>query len=212
VIITEQDVTRANGRITVTNPAWRDHNVTLADAEIAQTEVLADGPKRFIREVLVMPDGTKIDWLYVDTPASVLVIPVMADGKFVMVLQYRHNLKRHVREFPAGEVAPGETLEVALKRELAEETGFALAEGGTMRQLGSFYSLPSETNKITHVFLAEPVVKTGRARQDDEIERYFGMSVQITAPGLAMAEVGKSIGGTETITALMLARDAMGRE
>jgi ADP-ribose pyrophosphatase len=211
MIITEQDVTRENGRTTVTNPAWRDHNVTLADAEIAQTEVLADGPKRFVREVLVMPDGTQIDWLYVDTPASVLAVPVMADGKFVMVTQYRHNLRRHVLEFPAGEVAPGETLEVALKRELAEETGFALADGGRMKQLGSFYSLPSETNKITHVFLAEPVIAAGKATKDEKIERYFGMSVQITPPGLAMREVGKAIGGTETITALMLARDALMR-
>jgi ADP-ribose pyrophosphatase len=186
--------------------------MSMQDAEIADTEVLLDGPKRFVRQALVMPDGEKLDWYYQDTPASVMVVPVLPGGQFVMVYQYRWNLARYALEFPAGEVGDGETLEVALKRELAEETGFALAEGGTMKRLGAFYSLPSETNKVTHVFLARPVVSTGPARKDTEIEKYFNLTVQITPPGLAVAEIGKSVAGTETISALLLARDAMGRQ
>ena len=211
MIIGTEDVVRDGSVTRVVNPAWRDHPVTLADAETERTDVLLAKPKRFIREQLRMPDGEVLDWCYVDTPASVMIVPVMADGHFVMVYQHRYNLRRFTLEFPAGEVAGGETLEVATKRELAEETGFALAEGAAMRPLGAFYSLPSETNKITHVFLVSPVVKIGPARKDSEIERYFSMSVQITPAALAMAEIGKSIAGTETITALMLARDALTR-
>lgn len=190
---------------------WGSRQIAMSiqDAEIAETEVLLDGPKRFVRERLIMPDAEKLDWYYVDTPASVLVVPVLASGHLVMIMQYRWNLKRYALEFPAGEVAEGETLDMAVRRELAEETGYALAEGGSLRPLGSFYSLPSETNKYTHVFLAQPVVSAGPATRDTEIERYFNMTVQIRPPGLALAEVGKSVAGTETITALLLARQAM---
>jgi hypothetical protein len=41
---------------------------------------------------------------------------------------------------------------------------------------GSFYSLPSEANKYTHVFVAWPVEQSGLARLDAEIEKYFDIS------------------------------------
>src|SRR5690348_4104456 len=131
---------------------------TMADARLVETEVLVPAPKRFVREALVMPDGYELDWYYVDTPASVLTVPVTADGDLVMVRQYRHNLKRHTLEFPAGTVSGGEDISAAVLRELAEETGCTLAAGAQLQPLGAFYSLPSETNHYTHMFVAEPVV------------------------------------------------------
>jgi ADP-ribose pyrophosphatase len=189
----------------------RDHGwrTSMADAEVADTEYLLEEPKRFVHQRLLMPDDVKLDWYYVDTPPSVLVVPVLADGNLVLVHQYRHNLSRYTLEFPAGEVAEGEVPEKAARRELAEETGFSLARGGKVRPLGSFYSLPSETNKLTHVFLASPVVSTGPAMKDAEIERYFNMSVVIMSPGLMLKSVGDTVAGTETITALMLAQTAL---
>ncbi len=182
--------------------------VDMGDAELKSTEVLLDGPKRFVRETLVMPDGEEIEWAYVDTPASVLIVPVLPDGQMVMVHQYRYNLRRYVLEFPAGTVTNGETPAVAALRELEEETGFALAEDAELRLLGRFYSLPSETNKYTYAFLARPVVKVHPAIKDSEIEQYFNMSSIIMAPGAIETAIGDSVAGTETITALMLARQS----
>jgi ADP-ribose pyrophosphatase len=130
---------------------------TMQDARLIETEVLVPKPKRFVREALVMPDGYECDWYYVDTPPSVMVISVTADRRLVLVRQYRHNLKSYQLEFPAGTIHDTEDPEVAARRELEEETGFTPATPGPMCSLGSFYSLPSETNKYTHVFLASPV-------------------------------------------------------
>lgn len=209
IVITEQDVVREGDRTVVVNQAWRPHQITLADAETVKTEVLLEKPKRFVHEQLRMPAGEMLDWYYTDTPASVMVVPVLSDGQFVMVYQYRHNLKRYTLEFPAGEVAEAEEPEDAAQRELAEETGFALAGMGAMHPLGTYYSSPSETNKITHIFLARPVAAAGPAVKDAEIERWFGMSAVMIHPGHAVDQIGKSVGGTETITALMLARKAL---
>jgi ADP-ribose pyrophosphatase len=178
---------------------------SIRDAQLVETEVLLPKPKRFVREALVMPDGNELDWYYVDTPASVMVVPVTTGGDLVFVRQYRHNLKAYALEFPAGTVGEDEDLAVAALRELEEETGFTLAPGAALRSLGAYYSLPSETNHYTHVFVAEPVIASGPPRGDSEIEKYFDMSVVVMPFGEAVKAVGDAISGTETVTALLLA-------
>ncbi len=181
---------------------------TMKDARLIETEVLLPKPKRFVRETLAMPDGYELDWYYVDTPPSVMVVPVTANGDLVLVRQYRHNLKSYALEFPAGTANHDEGLAHAAARELEEETGFTLAPAGELRPLGAYYSLPSETNKYTHLFLAEPVMASGPASGDTEIEKYFDMSVVVMPFAAAIGAIGDSISGTETVTALMLARRA----
>lgn len=179
---------------------------TMQDARLIETEVLVPKPKRFVREALVMPDGYACDWYYVDTPPSVMVVPVTSDRQLVLVRQYRHNLKSYQLEFPAGTMHETEDPEVAARRELEEETGFTQAGPGRMRPLGSFYSLPSETNKYTHVFLASPVEQSGPARLDAEIEKYFDISVVLLPVQEALDGIGTVITSMETVGALMAAR------
>lgn len=180
--------------------------VSMRDATVAEAEVITEKPKRFVREHLVMPDGYETDWYYVDTGPSVLVVPVTAGGNLVMVRQYRHNLKRHVLEFPAGTADDGEDMEGVALRELMEETGYRPAAGCALRPLGAFYSLPSETNKYTHAFLAETVECAGRAQGDAVIEQYFDMEVAEVSLDEALASVGGDICGMEAVAVLSLAR------
>ncbi len=179
---------------------------TMQDARLIETEILLPKPKRFVREALVMPDGYECDWYYVDTPPSVMVVPVTADGQLVLVRQYRHNLKSYQLEFPAGTMNETEDPEHAARRELEEETGYTAAEGVRLRPLGSFYSLPSETNKYTHVYLASPVTSAGPARLDTEIEKYFDISVVLLPVAQALGGIGTVITSMETVGALMAAR------
>jgi len=180
--------------------------VSMKDARVLETEILVPKPKRFVREALEMPDGYQCDWYYVDTPPSVMIVPLTADGNLVFVRQYRHNLKAHVLEFPAGVISEGEEPEAAALRELEEETGYALDTGGRLQPLGAFYSLPSETNKYTHVFLAAPVTAAGPAEWDAEIEKYFDLSVTLIPVAEAIEGVGGQITSMETVGALMSAR------
>jgi ADP-ribose pyrophosphatase len=185
--------------------------VSMQDAKVTETEVITEAPKRFVRERVEMPDGYATDWYFVDTPPSVLVVPVTADGNLVMVRQYRHNLKRHVLEFPAGVVEDGEGLEDAALRELLEETGYRRAKGCRLQPLGAFYSLPSETNKYTHAFIAETVERAGPAQGDAEIEQYFDMEVTEISLDDALASVGGAICGMEAVAVLSLARPLVGQ-
>jgi ADP-ribose pyrophosphatase len=188
-----------------------DVRVSMQDARIAETAVIVAAPKRFVRERVEMPDGYTTDWFYVDTPPSVLVVPVTAAGNLVMVRQYRHNLKRHVLEFPVGVVEDGEGIEEAALRELLEETGYRRAEGCRLQSLGAFYSLPSETNKYTHAFIAEAVEQAGAAQGDAVIERYFDMEVTEISLDEALMSVGADICGMEAVAVLSLARPLVER-
>lgn len=179
---------------------------SMRDAELLSTEVLVDKPKRFVREQLRMPDGVEIDWYYADTAESVMVVPVTAAGTVILVQQYRHNLKTDTLELPAGISTAGESMAAAAQRELVEETGHALAAGVSLRPLGRLYALPCETNKWINFFLAYPVVSTGTAEWDTEIERYFDMSTVEVPFDEAIASIGTRITGVETASALMMAR------
>lgn len=180
---------------------------SMRHAQLIETEVIVPKPKRFVREALAMPDGYEIDWYYIDTPASVMIVPVTADGNLVLVKQYRHNLKHDTLELPAGTLDKDEQPEEAAVRELREETGCIMACGFSIRSIGNYYSLPSETNRYTHFFLADPVVRAGNPVGDTVIERYFDMSVIEMPLREAFDSIGKLINGIETVGALMLARE-----
>src|ERR1700691_3869627 len=99
-------------------------SVSIEDATVIETEVLLPSPKRFLRERLAMPDGHQLEWYYIDTPLSDMVVPATMERTVVRVRQYRHNLKRHTLEFPAGTAHKDENPELGAVRELKEETGY----------------------------------------------------------------------------------------
>jgi ADP-ribose pyrophosphatase len=178
----------------------------MKNAELLNRRMLLDAPKRFVHESLRMPDGAQVEWFYVDTPGSVMVVPVTEAGNVVFVRQFRRNLDCFTLELPAGLIAPDEPPIAAAVRELSEETGYRPPVDSELIPLGNFYSLPSETNKWTHVFLAERVRPASAPTGDTDIEKYFDMTVEEISFERALAEIGAEIHGMETAGALMLAR------
>jgi ADP-ribose pyrophosphatase len=69
------------------------------------------------------PSGNEHDVEIVRHAKSVVLIPVEADGRVVIVKQYRAPLDREMWEFPAGRLKEGESPEDAARRECEEEIG-----------------------------------------------------------------------------------------
>lgn len=109
-------------------------------------------------------------WLVVRRKAAVVIAPVTAEGKLVLIRQERVPIRATIWEVPAGQIdAEGELDAVAL-RELREETGYQLAAGGELLALGHFFSSPGFTDERGYFFLASPVepAAAGHAHEDSE--------------------------------------------
>src|SRR5512142_1205476 len=55
-------------------------------------------------------------------PGGVVAVPVMEDGRLLLVRQFRYPLTRHILELPAGKLDSNQSAIDTIKRELEEET------------------------------------------------------------------------------------------
>ena len=70
-------------------------------------------------------NGNTADWDFIHHDGAAAVVPVLPDGRILMVSQYRNALERHTLEIPAGKLdRPDEPGRLCAGRELEEETGY----------------------------------------------------------------------------------------
>jgi ADP-ribose pyrophosphatase len=112
------------------------------------------------------PTGAERDFVVLDCPDWVNIIPVTKDGQVVLIRQFRHGTRDVSLEIPGGVVDSGETPEAAAVRELAEETGYV---PGTVKSLGFVYPNPAIQGNRSHTFLAEGC-RLAAAPQPDSFE------------------------------------------
>src|SRR3989442_4115200 len=76
------------------------------------------------RDEVIEPSGVRATREVVTHPGSVVVLPVLPDGRILLVRQYRHATRHYLWELVAGRMERGETPRKAAARELIEETGY----------------------------------------------------------------------------------------
>ena len=89
--------------------------MTEADVDLTERlllgETLLEGGFLTVRrDTVSLPDGTSATREYVVHPGAVAVVPVLDDGRVVMVRQFRYPLGQVLLEFPAGKIDPGEAV------------------------------------------------------------------------------------------------------
>ncbi|HEY8651115.1 MAG TPA: NUDIX hydrolase [Chthoniobacterales bacterium] len=115
------------------------------------------------------------NWTIVHRKAAVVIAPITADGKLVLIRQERIPIRAAIWEIPAGQIdetlcPEKEAIKAVALRELREETGYELAPDGELIALGHYFSSPGFTDEHGYFFLAQPVVKSsdGPARNTTE--------------------------------------------
>ncbi len=144
------------------------------------------------------PDGKKGDFIVMENPDWVSVIPLMwKEGEgyvFIMVDQYRHGSESVTREFPAGLTDEGEGAECAARRELLEETGMT----GDLIEISSFNPNPAFMTNRQTFFLGTNLKKVSRQNLDEteEIEvSYVPVSEAIEEMGSGIYDNGIMMAG-----------------
>lgn len=129
---------------------------------------------RVRQDVVRLPNGKESTRDVVEHPGAVAVVPLMPDGKIVLVRQYRHPVGEIMLELPAGKLDPGEAPEMCARRELEEETGF---KAGKLTKLAAFYSGPGFTDELLHLYLAKDLTAANQKLDTDEFinVEYFSL-------------------------------------
>jgi ADP-ribose pyrophosphatase len=96
---------------------------------------------------------------------SVAILAVDAQGRLVLVRQYRHPVGSRLWELPAGLLETGESPEAAARRELEEEVG---RQATGLELLCSFFTTPGFCDEVMHVFRATGLSEVPPRPEADE--------------------------------------------
>ena len=116
------------------------------------------GPVNRLRsDRLEIPGRGEIRYSYLERGESVIIVPVLADGRMALIRQYRYPVDAFCYELPAGccRDAGGAALEEVARKELREEIGGTAAR---LEYVTWFYSSSSISDEVCHIFLALDVV------------------------------------------------------
>lgn len=96
-----------------------------AKAKILSSTTVYEGPVFGVRRDEVLePSGVRATREVITHPGSVVVLPVLPDGRILLIEQYRHAARQYLWELVAGRIDAGETPKQAAAREMIEETGY----------------------------------------------------------------------------------------
>jgi ADP-ribose pyrophosphatase len=120
-----------------------DDDEHLREHFVAGETLISGGFLELRRDVVRLPDGHQTTREYIAHPGAVAVVPLLDDGRIVLVRQYRYPVGKVLVEFPAGKRDGGESTLACAMRELAEETGYQATEwayGGEIHNAAAYSS------------------------------------------------------------------------
>ena len=100
---------------------------------------------------IALPSGRKTKREVIEHDGAVVIVAIDEEKNVLLVRQFRHAASKDLLELPAGGIDPGETAEMAARREMQEETGYIPSN---LECLGGVYSAPGYTSEYLHLFLA----------------------------------------------------------
>ncbi len=137
--------------------------------EIRASQTPFVGNKTSVRtDEVVMPDGSVVGRDYQVHPGSVGVLALDAEGRVLLIRQYRHPVRRRMWEIPAGLLdVPGENPLHAAQRELYEE---AHVKAEDWRVLTDVYPTAGGCDEAVRIFLARNLSEAEGQRFEVEDE------------------------------------------
>ena len=160
------------------------------------SETVFDGRLVRVRvDRVELPSGRIGTREVVEHPGAVAILPVMNDGRLVLVRQFRHAVGRELLEAPAGTREPGEDPRDTAIRELREEVGL---EADSVEPLVRFLISPGWCNEELIAYRATGLRDVGAEPElDEEIE-----IVRVTPDEVPGLIASGEIGDAKTITSI----------
>ncbi|MFO0949101.1 MAG: NUDIX hydrolase [Planctomycetota bacterium] len=169
--------------------------------KIVRKETVRKGKKFDIAvHTLQSKTGEQFEREFIDHPGAVVLVPLLDDGRVVLIRNYRHSIDQFLVEVPAGTANLGEPFEETAIRELAEETGY---RAGKIERLMQFYPCPGASGERMVVYLCTQL-QPGDPRR--EVDEEMEVEVVPLQEALAMIDDGRIIDGKTIIGLWSLVR------
>jgi ADP-ribose pyrophosphatase len=135
-------------------------------AQVLSSTMIYNGPVFGLRrDEVIEPSGVRATREVITHPGSVVVLPVLPDGRILLIRQYRHATRQYLWELVAGRMDPGETPKVAAARELIEETGYRAKR---FRVFLDIFPTPGFLEERMFLLLAEGLTAGEAQPEEDE--------------------------------------------
>jgi len=139
---------------------------TLPEDKVLQHDELYHGKiVELYVDVIQHPSGRTAIREVVVHPGGAVAVPVLDDGRLLMVNQFRYPLKKFILEFPAGKLDSDQSPRDTIARELEEETGH---RAGSLTHECSFYTSPGITTELIHLFIARDLAPVPQHPEEGE--------------------------------------------
>ncbi|MCR5650508.1 MAG: NUDIX hydrolase [Lachnospiraceae bacterium] len=120
----------------------------------------------YCKDTLRLPDGRTTVYETLLHKGAAAVVPVLDDGRILLVRQYRHAIGRTALEIPAGgRDSVDEPFINAAARELEEETGY---RSDDLEPLISIVTAIAYCNEVIEVFVAKNLKPSNQNLDPDE--------------------------------------------
>ena len=135
-------------------------------AKILKSQVIYQGPVFGIRrDEVIEPTGIRTTREVITHSGSVVVLPVLPDGRVVLIRQYRHAARQYLWELVAGRMDHGETPKQGAARELIEETGYRAKKFTVFLDV---FPSPGFLEERMYILLAEGLTLGEAQPEEDE--------------------------------------------
>jgi len=152
-----------------------------------------------------LPDGRRAIFEIIRHPGGAAVLPVLDDGRVMLIRQYRPAIGGMVLEIPAGRLEPDEDPAACVGREIQEEIGY---RAGRLEPLGRMLTAIGFCDEVVTLFVAHDLEPVPRTPEPDEFIELLPLRLE---EALAMIQSGAICDG-KTQLALLLFQDRMDAE
>jgi ADP-ribose pyrophosphatase len=144
-------------------------------------EIRQESGKTTLREVVLHPGG-------------VTAIPVLNDGRIILIRQFRYPIQKFILELPAGKLDSGQPPLETVARELEEEIGY---RAGQLTYECTFYTTPGISNESIHFYIARDLVRSEQRLEEGEHITLEAFTLEECLQKIAAGEIndGKTILG-----------------
>jgi ADP-ribose pyrophosphatase len=135
-------------------------------ARVVRSKMIYQGPVFGVRrDELIEPGGVHTTREMITHSGSVVVLPVLPDGRVLLIRQYRHAARQFLWELVAGRMDEGESPRKSAARELIEETGY---RAKSLRIFLDFFPTPGFLEEKMYILLAEGLTEGVATPEEDE--------------------------------------------